>query len=72
MGAIVIGALKGLAKLLDKYIPGTGVRHIVVAVLVIVGNVAMFLAGQINAEAAASNIATAIGIIFAAKHKPQG
>ena len=63
--------LKGLAGLLDKYVPGTGVRHLVVAALVIIGNIAGYLAGQITAEVAGSNIATAVGIIFAAAHKPK-
>lgn len=69
MGAIVAQLLKGLARLLDKYVPGTGVRHIVIAILVIVSNVAGYLTGTITAEVASSNIATALGLLFAAAHK---
>ena len=68
MASIIVKLLQGLAAQLDKWMPGKGVRHIVVAVLVIVGNTALYLTGHVTADAAASNIATAIGIIFAARH----
>jgi hypothetical protein len=69
MGAIISQLLGALAKGLDAVPFLKGHRTTAVAVLVIIGNVAGYLAGQITAEVAGSNIATAIGIIWAAAHK---
>lgn len=69
MGALVGTALKFLAGLLDKYVPGQGSRTVAVAILTIIANVTMFLTGQATAEVAGNNIVLAAGLIFASKHK---
>lgn len=71
MGALIGSALKGLAGLLDKYVPGQGSRTLAVAILTIVTNVGLFLTGHATAEVAGNNIALAVGLIFAALHKPK-
>lgn len=66
--SIIVKLLQSLARLLDKYIPGQGARHILLVILAIVAHVAMFLQGAESAEAAAAGIVQAIAVIFAAAH----
>lgn len=71
MGGLLENLLQGVAGLLDKYVPGQGSRTVAVAVLTILGNVAMFLVGQETKQVAANNILLAAGLIFAALHQPK-
>jgi len=66
----IVKLLQGLAKLLDKYVPGQGARHILIVVLSVVAQATLFLTGQQTAEQAATNIAGLVAVIFAALHKP--
>lgn len=71
MSAIIVQILQLLAKGLDKAVPLQGGRHILVAVFQILGSISLYLTGKMEADVAALAISSAIGLIYAALHKPK-
>lgn len=69
MNKIIELVLGSIAKGLDSIPWLKGHRTTAVGILIIVGSVSSYLAGQINAEQAGLAIAAAIQAIYAAKHK---
>ena len=71
MQAIIVQVLQLIAKGVDKAVPLQGGRTILVAVLTIIGNVAMYLTGKSDPTEVANNLLLSFGLIYAALHKPK-
>lgn len=65
----MVSLLQGLAKLLDKYVPGQGARTWTIVALTAIAHISLFLIGKETAQEASTGIASLAAVVFAALHK---